>query len=340
MRTKNPVLKAFTAFLFLVTLGTLGCSDAKDLIDVGLNPPDREPIDISRTGVNNFFVNPEFGNIRQQFSEIRDTLGLKYVRVLFAWSNDVQPSPNSAPNYGFYDEIVNNIPSGIDVSIVLVHTPNWITNPGNWVGGNPRQTFVERWVRPTVQRYAGRPGIVGWEVWNEPDFTVVGSDDALGLTDPANYFELLNYASSVIRVLDPTKLVILGASRSIAQNFPNSLNYNKSLRDFGAENLVDVWNVHYYGKNFESVVAGGGVGDFLNSISKTIWITESGIQGPNNQLPYVEQVWPFLRDEVPGIDRIYYYEYGSTQPLEQNYGLKTTDPGAPVSDLYIYLRDN
>jgi hypothetical protein len=78
----------------------------------------------------------------------------------------------------------------------------------------------------------------------------------------------------------------------------------------------------------------------LNSIQKPIWLTESGEQGPNNQLAYVETAWPFLSDKVSGIQRFYYFEYGSTVPAEQNFGLRTTDSNFPVSDLYINLRDN
>ena len=112
------------------------------------------------------------------------------------------------------------------------------------------------------------------------------------------------------------------------------------MKELGAEFLVDVWNVHYYGTRFESVVTSNGVADFLNGIGKPIWITESGEQGPNNQLAYAEKVWPFLIEEVPSIERIYVYQFASKEPLEQNYGLKTGDPALPVSDLYINLRDN
>jgi len=81
-----------------------------------------------------------------------------------------------------------------------------------------------------------------------------------------------------------------------------------------------------------------GVADFLNSLSKPIWITESGIQG-SEQLPYVETVWPFLREKVSGIDRIYYYQYANPGSATNNYGMRTTDAQFPVSDLYVFLRD-
>jgi hypothetical protein len=139
--------------------------------------------------------------------------------------------------------------------------------------------------------------------------------------------------------LAPGKLVVMAASESIQQDFPNHLRYNKQLRDMGAEGLVDVWNVHYYGSGYESVVTSNGVADFLNSLTLPIWVTESGESGVNSQLPYVETTWPFLREEVPGITRFYYYQFSDTLPATESYGLHTADPQFPVSDLYVYLRD-
>ena len=49
-----------------------------------------------------------------------------------------------------------------------------------------------------------------------------------------------------------------------------TLNYNKDLRNLGAEAFVDVWGVHYYSKNFETVVTKNGVGDFFGSLSSFI----------------------------------------------------------------------
>ncbi|HQH28992.1 MAG TPA: cellulase family glycosylhydrolase, partial [Oligoflexia bacterium] len=158
-----------------------GCSDAGDILDLALNPLERKEIDTSIMGVNNFFVDREFGSIPEQFTEIRDTLGLPRVRILLAWLTDVQPSPAVAPNYGFFDEIIGSIPAGVEVLVVLAHSPDWITDPNNWVNGNPRRTWIDHWLIPTVTRYANVPGIVGFEIWNEPNETVLVSDVALGL---------------------------------------------------------------------------------------------------------------------------------------------------------------
>ena len=316
-----------------------GCSDAGSLLDLALHPPGRKPINPNMMGVNNFFVDKQFGSISQQYSDIKDVIRLKYIRVLLAWTDDAQPSPDQAPQYAFYDDILNSAPAGVDVLVVLAHTPSWMANSANWDNNNPRLTWVNKWVKPTVARYANNPRIVGFEVWNEPDLTVVPSDAALGLEQPQNYAELLSYAARIIRTTARGKLVVSAATQSIQQDFPNRLHYNQAMRDAGVEGMVDVWNIHYYGKQFESVVTSNGVADFLNSISKPIWITESGETGPNDQLAYVETAWPFLTEQIPSITRIYYYQYGDTQPPEQNFGLRLTDPQFPVSDLYVYLKN-
>ena len=216
---------------------------------------------------------------------------------------------------------------------------NGSEDSSTWVAGDPRITWIERWLRPAVSRYSSVPQITAIEVWNEPDLTVVPSDIVLELEDPDQYARLLGRAVSVLREIAPNKLILNAATQSIQQNFPINLRYNQRLRELGAHEIVDVWNIHYYSTSFESVVTDNGVADFLNSLGKTVWITESGENGPTNQLAYVETAWPFLREQVSSIDRIYYFNFGDTAPAENNFGLRTTDPAFPVSDLYLYLAE-
>lgn len=312
-------------------------SREKELLELALKPPDRKPLDRSIIGVNNFFVDSEFGSIDQQFSDIRSTLGIRFVRILAAWTTDVQPNPRTKPTFDLLDKIISKIPPDVDVLIVVSHAPNWMLDANNWTAdGNPRHTWVENWLQPLIERYAENSHIIGWEIWNEPDLPILPGDNALGLTDPVNYFELLTDSSQLIRQLDPSKLVVIAATQSIQQDFPNRLHYNEALKNLGAENLIDIWNIHYYGKQFERAIE---VADFLRGISLPIWITESGQHGPNEQLSYVETTWPFLKEKIPHIQRIYYYKYDSLEPITQNLGLRTTDTQFPVSDLYVHLRD-
>jgi hypothetical protein len=111
------------------------------------------------------------------------------------------------------------------------------------------------------------------------------------------------------------------------------------MRDAGAQVFLDRWAVHYYGRQFENVRRDGGVSDFLNGLSTPIWVTESGAQGVNEQLKYGEEVWPFLREEIPSIERIYIYQFAEATPADVTYGLRNLTPGLELSDLYISFRD-
>jgi hypothetical protein len=107
----------------------------------------------------------------------------------------------------------------------------------------------------------------------------------------------------------------------------------------GALNFTDVYAIHFYGKSVERVILPGGVSSFVNTIQKPIWVTETGAQGVNKQREYAERIFPFLKKNMPGIARIYIYQYTESSSANTTYGLRNLTPGATVSDLYINLRD-
>jgi hypothetical protein len=323
----------------LFILASCDTSDVRDAIDLAQGVP-RKTIDTDKLGTNAFVNDGRFGSISAQFGEVKNTLRLNFVRILFAWDDNVQPSPGSAPNFSFDDNIAASIPSGMDAIVVITGVPGWMSNPANWIDGNPRKTFAELWARKVAERYAGNGRIIGYEVWNEQNMLSNPDNAALQIdTIAANYAELLKFSFQAIRAAAPGKLVLSGATTSINQNFPDTLRYNKDMQAAGALDFCDVWSIHYYGKQFENLVRDGGVADFLNDLHKEVWVTESGVGGVNEQLAYGEQVWPFLIDNVPSIARIYQYQFAEAKPSDVTYGMKNLDPGAPVSDLYVYLRD-
>ena len=278
------------------------------------------------------------GSTCAQYEEIKNTLGLKFVRVLFNWDDNVQPTPDASLNFSFYDQIISCIPSGVDALVILTNTPSWMSNSANWVQGNPRLTFARKWAKQVAQRYAGNSKIRAYQVWNEPNNPAFSVNSRIQvLNSPENYIELVSLSSNLIKDADPGRTVVSGATTAIAQNYPDTLNYNKSLVNGGILSAVDIYGIHYYGTNLEAFV--DGVRDFLNGVSKPIWVTESGRQGVNNQLAYAEKIWPYLRENVSGIGRIYYYRFAENTPADVSYGLRTPDSGFPVSDLYIALRD-
>jgi len=333
-------MQRFVSSLILFALLVLGsaCNKVDEALDV-VGEPNRKTIDVSRLGANAFVNDGRFGSINAQFRELRDRLGIRHVRVLFAWTDGVQPTPSSSLNFSFYDDILDGLPSDMDALIILTDLPSWMTNPANWVGGNPRRTFVDKWVKPAAERYSRYARVTGFQIWNEPNDTANPDNNTLDVTtSPENYVELLSRAENVIRNAG-RKLVVSAATTAINQNYPESLNYNRGMRDAGALEVLDIWGMHYYGKQFENVKRDGGVADFFGGITKPVWVTESGAQGVNSQLAYGEQVWPFLRDEIPQIERIYQYQFTEATPSDVSYGMRTLDGDFPVSDLYIHLNE-
>ena len=325
--------------LLLNFLISCDSSDIKDSIELAEGVP-RETINADMLGTNSFLNDNRFGSIDSQLSDVKNNLRLNFVRILFAWTDSVQPSPSASPNYSFYDSIAGSIPPGMDAIVVLTNVPSWMKDSANWIDGNPRKTFAQQWVGKTARRYAGNGRIIGWEIWNEQNMLSNPDNTTLGIaTSPANYTEMLTFAFNEVRAAAPGKLVLSGPTTAINQNFPETLDYNKGMQEAGALNVCDIWAVHYYGKQFEKLITDGGVADFLNSFSKEVWVTESGERGVNSQLDYGEHVWHYLKEQVPSIQRIYQYQYTEASGADSTYGLRNLTPGRELSDLYVYLRD-
>ncbi len=296
-------------------------------------------IPYAKLGINAFVNESRFGTIRGQFREVRNTLRIKNVRVLMRWDDNVQPGPRSKQNFSFYDNIVNNLQPGMNAVIVLTGVPSWMNNSAHWINGDPRKTFVEKWVRQVVSRYGARGRVAGWQIWNEPNTTTDTENQLLGFpTAPEKYVAMLSDAFEVAHSLAPSKLVVSAATTAINQNFPKTFEYNEKMVAAGIEDACDIWGMHYYGTNYENILF-FGLADFLNSISKPIWVTESGIQGSTKQLGYGQRTWPFLLDYVPSIERIYIYQFAESSPAPKSFGLKNITAGSSISDLYIHLRD-
>jgi len=301
----------------------------------------KRPLNRSKLGVNAFVNDSRFGSIKSQLSEVSTTLKLKQVRMLFNWSDAVQATPDGKYNFGFYDTISRSIPKDVSAIVVLAGLPSWMKDPKNWIDNNPRTTFVKKWVEPVAKRFRSSAGIVGWEIWNEPNMLANPDNTTLDLVNkPENYVEMISLASAAIKRISNRKRVVSAATTAINQNFPSSLNYNKNLVQAGILNAVDVFGIHYYGKQIENVIFPGGVKDFVQTVTKPIWITESGEKGTLKQRDYAQRVFPYLIGLSSNISRIYIYQFTEATPASETYGLKNLTPGKTVSDLYIYLRDS
>lgn len=313
----------YSCFLALL-IGAAGCSS----------------IDTDILGTNAFVNDPQFGTISQQFDEVQNTLGLQYVRVLFNWNDQIQPTPQSPQNFSFYDDIIANIPAGMKAEIILNGLPSWMSSSSNWINNNPRTTFVQLWVTPVLNRYKGKAQIEAWEIWNEPNMESNQDNTTLAIVDsPQNYVEMLTAAATVVRSTDPGKLVISAATTSINQGWPDAFKYNKGMKSAGAASVADIWGVHYYGKDYFRIFEPGGIKDFLNSLPIPIWFTESGQKGYNEQLQYAQETWPLLQNNIKKTQRIYQYQFTEDTPASSTFGLRNLTPNEEYSNLYNWLKD-
>ncbi len=296
-------------------------------------------IDTDILGANAFANDGRFGSQSAQFKEVRDVLGLRFVRILLQWTDGVQPNKSAPLNLTFAESVINSLPSGVDALVILTAAPSWMNNRANWDNGDSGATFVNEFVAPVVRRFGGNGRIIGFQIWNEPN-QENADNSAMGFTNnPEAYVSTLAKAFTTIRSIAPAKLVVTAATTAINQNFPKTLDYNRAMRNAGAQGVSDIWAIHYYGRQFENVTRPGGVADFVNGLSSPVWVTESGAQGVNNQLKYGRQVWPYLTDKMKGIQRIYLYQFTDSAPPETTYGLRNLSKQFPVSDLYVHLRD-
>jgi hypothetical protein len=338
LKTSKTIPSLLTLVGLLVLLPQLLLADtppAQDPRLIEILP--REELDRTKVALNAFANQPEFGTPSEQFREIRSTLGVKRVRLLFAWTEDVQPTPGSPINHSFNTELIRSLPKRVKALVVLANLPSWMSNSSNWLRGDPVLTFYRRWVKPNVRRYRRKRKIEGFQIFNEPNSSDFFENQILGTdVSPEKYRELLKKSYRFIKRRSQKK-VVGAATTSLLQNFPETLEYNQTLIDLGIEDSLDVFAIHIYGSSVERYFL--GIDTFLKGLTKPIWVTESGRQGVDEQLNYVERVWPFLSDEVPSIERFYYYRFAEVGDNQSTFGLKNTSIDSSLSDLYQYLKN-
>jgi hypothetical protein len=332
---------------FLLFLVALICVDVLSATPPA--QPDTRPfielpendLDKRKLGISAYVNDSTFGSISQQFQEVRETLGLRHVRILFNWDDNVQATRDTQPDFSFYDDIVDSLPRRTRALVILTALPSWVYDSTQRSSKSPRQLFSRRWIRKVIRRYRRKKKIVGFQIWNEPDDASNPDNVLLKFdSDPGEYLKLVKYAKRIRDRFATKKKIVSAATRSISENFPETLEYNEELVSLGLEDLVDVFAIHYYKERLETLLIPGGTLDFMQSIEKPIWITESGAKGVNEQKEYARRLWPYLLAQVPTLKRIYIYQFTEDSDYSSTYGLKNPSQQFPVSDLYIHLRDD
>ena len=316
--------------LFVAACGSDGgIGDLGDIIFGNGGEISREEL-----GVQNEFISSPKGGAPAQANDIRSNLNVRHIRTTFFFDASYLPTEGSSPNFARMDAVVGAIPDGADLLPILAYAPSWLANRADW-----KDVFINRYVIPVLDRYGSNGRIGGWEIWNEPDAFCNGVGGAPpGVLDcsPEDYVDLVARVAPEIRARSGAP-VVGAATTSINQSYPDHFNFNRRMVDLGILDDIDVYNVHWYGAQFERLTV-GGIEQFLDSTGKPIWVTESGQTGTDRQLEHAEEVFPVLEERIDRLDRLYIYTYFDGQPPSSTFGLVAGD--GTESDLYRFLAES
>lgn len=295
--------------------------------------PKKKDIDLQWFGVNAFFNQPSLGTMQEQADDISKTLGVKHIRILVQWNDHSQPSRLDEIKPDFSDAILKNISDDTQVIMVITGEPSWLFE----IHDTERIRYFVRFCRKIMEHYKDDHRVVGYQIGNEPNNTDFTENRLLGFRNPDLYLQALAQAYKISKEIDSNKLILMAATTSIVQNYPDTLNYNKTLLENKVEKFCDVYCIHYYGdRNFINLMRPGGAFQFLKEIKNDIWVTEVGENVFNEHLDYARVMMPFLISKIPNIKRFYWYQYDGGGTTE-TFGLRNTT-GA-FSRLYAYLKN-
>lgn len=296
-------------------------------------------LDKTKLGFNAFYNQKLFSddideNMSLQSKEISKEAGIKTVRVLFHWSEHIQPSKGAKTNYGFLDKILENLEDDMKAIVVIAGAPKWLKDEFN-----PRQQLIQECLLPFIDRYKNNDKILGWQIGNEINTTMFEDNVVYHYNESSlRYIEVICAVYQKTKKECPDKLVISASTTSIIQNFPGTAEYTKKLLKHGLENYCDVVSIHYYGNNLWALFhPTKGALSILNSIKKPIFFTEIGTSELKEHLKYAMKYIPFFIKRIKNVDKIFWYQYdggGSTN----NYGLRTTE--GIISPLLNHLKND
>lgn len=335
------MLKHLTIALLGLGLG-LGFSP----VEVESQTPERQPLSLldllpegqlnrRSLGINAFANERQFGTVANQLRETRRSLSISRLRVLFAWNDQVQSSANAPVFWGFYDEIARSIPRRSRAIVVVTGLPQWVRNQG---GQNAEAMFLNDWFAKVSARYGTSRRIEGFQLWNEPNDSNNPDNVVLDFAgNPQNFVDFTAQGNSIIDRTAPNQKLVSAAPTSLMQNFPETAHYMQKMLDAGLEQHVDIVAAHMYGESLETILFSDDITKPLRSLTRPLWITESGAKGNQNQEEYARRLWPYLFEQFPALRRIYIYQFTDGTAPQDSFGLKSGSDGRTVSDLYRYL---
>lgn len=299
-------------------------SDIIELIKVSIWKPSASDIDKSRFGLNAFFNQPSLGPIDYQAEDI-ESMGLKYVRLLFHWNNDTQSSEDSPINFSFYDDIVDALPKHFRAVVVIGGCPSWAS-----LKRDPNKAFIN-YAKAVAERYKDRDVIWGYQIGNETNQNT-GENYAYGFDEPSIYVDTLKTAYIELKKIKPSLVITNAATTSIIQGWRHTIEYNEDLIAAGVLDWVDQFSFHYYGDSFLNFYRPGGAYRLLKKVSKPMLITEIGTNKTHKHLSCILEKLPYLCKKLPSITIAFWYQYDGGGTTE-DFGLLPHK-----TSLYKYLK--
>ncbi len=181
----------------------------------------------------------------------------------------------SGPNFGNYDKVVNAAVSlGLPFVLTMAYVPDtWIETygPAGW-----QSVWIERYLLPSVRRYAGKPGFIGMEIWNEPFYLNWSSRHAPRevFPDAESYVAFLRRCRRAIAAAGLEARLISAATLNILQGGDKF--FRKAIRL--AELLPPgvAYNLHLYGTDVLRFIAYAREIKSVLKEGTDIFITEFG----------------------------------------------------------------
>ncbi len=322
-----------SALLILAFIAPAGCENVAETILVG-----GAEVPYHKLGLTMFPRNRVMGGLSAQMADIK-SLGVNYIRVDFSFDLDYMPTASSSPNFSGFDDIVSAASNaGLEILPILAYLPEWLDGNQDW-----KSVYINEYVIPVVSRY--KNSVKYWEIWNEPDEITRPEGFTTDVLDgtPEDYFDLLKRASTAIRSLDSSAIVVSAATASITADGFDKFNWMEKLVDLGLSRYADILNIHYYSElDIELSFKGGPL---VKGAGMRVWVTETGKRGQSNHLSYFKREMAYI-DKSLNPERIYWYCYVEGHLTtdvgihpDDTYGLLTYYGGAAYeSPLYTHLK--
>jgi hypothetical protein len=323
-------------------------------------------------GVNSHLTWFDSGEEVDQAVELMDEAGVGIVRTVFDWPS-IEPQPG-VYRWERFDRAVERLQErGIAVLGLLHGAAPWATSAPSldepyWeVWPSQDLTAFGRYVYAVVERYdgdgfadaPGSPVVRYWEIWNEPNTAFFWRPQP----DAEQYVRLLRLSYQVIKLVNPSAVVVLGGMAGNGVSYPPfaiaelDRNFLKQVYDHGGKSFFDVASIHLYPYTYElwrpdlmialqdaldetrSVMAANGDDD------KPIWVTEIGFStalfpdGYETEPDAAIASWlGKVYRQLSGADALFWYMFedeGTDGDPEGHFGLVGYD-GAPKESYYEY----